>query len=461
MLETRPTMLRSINPATEETIAEYPEMTAADATHALRASLAAFSHWSRTDFAERSALLNSAAEHLRERADALARLITTEMGKPVRESRAEVEKCALACEYYASDGAGFLADEEVALDGRRALVTFRPLGPLLAIMPWNFPLWQTIRAAAPALLAGNTVVLKLASNTTGCALALEELFRAAGFPAGVFTALRLPGRAMNRVIRHRAIAAVTLTGSTEAGRKVAAVAGAAVKKTVLELGGSDPYLVLEDADLALAARVAARARLVNGGQSCIAGKRFIVVETVRTAFEEAFTAEMRAIVPGDPLLEETRLGPLARTDLREQLHAQVRTSVEAGARLLCGGEIPAGRGAYYPPTVLADVKPGMPAFDEELFGPVAAVVSARDEATAIALANRTSFGLGAGLFTRDVERGRQIAREQLQAGLVAVNDFVQSDPRVPFGGVKRSGYGRELGPFGIREFVNIKTVFFG
>ncbi|MGH8017368.1 MAG: NAD-dependent succinate-semialdehyde dehydrogenase [Opitutaceae bacterium] len=424
----------------------------------LRSATKAFSHWKRTTFPERAALLSTAAEGLVSRRDELARLITTEMGKAIEEARAEIEKCAKACHFYARHAEEFLADREVRLSESDAFVTHQPIGPVLAIMPWNFPFWQTFRAAAPTLMAGNVVILKHSTNTTGCALAIGELFKTAGFPEGVFSVLRVRGSSMTRIVKNRAIAAVTLTGSTAAGRKVAAAAGSTLKKTVLELGGSDPYVILEDAGLDLAARVCAKARLVNNGQSCVAAKRFIVVESVRAEFEEKFAREMEAFRRGDPLDEQTQLGPMARGDLRDDLHAQVAKSIEAGARLVIGGKIPDGPGAFYPATVLANVKRGMPAFDEETFGPVAAVISARDEKQAIALANTTRFGLGSAVFTRDLDRGRRIAREELHAGLCAINAMVQSDPRIPFGGVGDSGYGRELGSEGIREFVNIKSV---
>jgi succinate-semialdehyde dehydrogenase/glutarate-semialdehyde dehydrogenase len=341
--------------------------------------------------------------------------------------------------------------------GAREQVVFRPLGLVLAIMPWNFPLWQVVRAAAPALLAGNGVLLKHAENVQGCATALEELFLAAGAPQGVLVNLPVAVARVPALIRDRRVAAVTLTGSTRAGRAVAALAGAALKKCVLELGGSDPYVVLADADLALAARACVAARLVNGGQSCIAAKRFVVVEPARAEFTERVVAEMRAKTMGDPR-GAVDLGPLARADLREALHDQVRASVARGARCLLGGELPDGPGFFYPPTVLDGVAPGQPAYAQELFGPAAAILAARDEAHALALANDTPFGLGAAVFTRDVERGLRLAREALDAGSVFVNDFVRSDPRLPFGGIKDSGYGRELGAFGLREFVNVKTI---
>jgi succinate-semialdehyde dehydrogenase/glutarate-semialdehyde dehydrogenase len=381
------------------------------------------------------------------------------MGKPVAQGRAEAEKCAGTCEWVAEHGAALLAPQEVKTEASHSFVTFAPLGPVLAVMPWNFPFWQVVRFAAPALMAGNAGVLKHAGNVSGCALALEELFRDAGFPADLFrTALVGSGR-VAEIIAAPEIRAVTLTGSTEAGRAVAAQAGAVLKKTVLELGGSDPYLVLEDADLDLAAETCAASRLINSGQSCIAAKRFIVVEAVRARFEELFVARMKARRLGDPMDEATEIGPLARHDLRDSLHDQVTRSLAAGARLLVGGTVPAGKGAYYPATVLTGVARGMPAFDEEMFGPVAAIVPVKDEAAAIRAANDSPFGLGAAVFTRDAARGERLAAESLEAGSCFVNALVKSDPRLPFGGIKDSGYGRELSSFGIREFVNVKTVY--
>ncbi|HEX7091168.1 MAG TPA: NAD-dependent succinate-semialdehyde dehydrogenase [Longimicrobiales bacterium] len=451
--------IRAINPATGETIEEYAETPPEEVDRILRAADAAFHAWRRTSVQERAARLREAARLLRERAPEYARLMALEMGKPVRAGRAEAEKCALACDYYAENGPRFLEPEMVETDARRSFVAFRPLGVVLAIMPWNFPFWQVFRFAAPALMAGNAAVLKHASNVPGCALAIERLLRDAGFPPDLFRTLLVGSDAVDGIIGHPAVRAVTLTGGTPAGRAVATSAGKQVKKTVLELGGSDPYIVLEDADLEHAAAVCAASRLINSGQSCIAAKRFIVVESVREEFERLFVERMRAARMGDPLDEATELGPLARHDLRDGLHEQVRDSVRAGARLLLGGEIPEGPGAYYPPTVLTDVRKGMPAFDDESFGPVAAIVPARDEAEAIRLANDSLFGLGAAVFTRDRARGERIATEDLEAGSCFVNTFVRSDPRLPFGGVKESGYGRELSHYGMREFVNIKTVW--
>ena len=451
--------IRAVNPATGETIGEYQETPPEEVDRILHAADAAFQAWRRTSVEERAALLREAATLLRERAAEYARLMALEMGKPITAGRAEVEKCALACDYYAENGPRFLEPERVETDARRSFVAFRPLGVVLAIMPWNFPFWQVFRFAAPALVAGNVAVLKHASNVPGCALAIERLLHDAGFPRDVFRTLLVGSEAVDGIIGHPVVRAVTLTGGTPAGRAVAASAGARVKKTVLELGGSDPYIVLEDADIEHAAAMCAASRLINSGQSCIAAKRFIVVESVREEFERLFVERMRAARVGDPLDEQTEVGPLARHDLRDGLHELVQASVRAGARLLLGGEIPEGPGAFYPPTVLTDVKKGLPAFEDESFGPVAAIVPAKDEAEAIRLANESRFGLGAAVFTRDRERGERIATEELEAGSCFVNALVRSDPRLPFGGVKESGYGRELSHYGLKEFVNIKTVW--
>jgi succinate-semialdehyde dehydrogenase/glutarate-semialdehyde dehydrogenase len=354
-----------------------------------------------------------------------------------------------------------LADEPLALDGdaRKAFVSYRPLGVVLAVMPWNFPFWQVFRFAAPTLMAGNGAVLKHASNVSGCALAIESVFREAGFPENLFRTLLLSSERVQKVIEHPAIRAVTLTGSTPAGQAVASQAGAVLKKTVLELGGSDPYLVLADADLEPAVDACVTSRLINSGQSCIAAKRFVVVAEVRKQFERLFVESMAAKRLGDPLDDATDIGPQARADLRDELHRQVIASIEAGARCLLGGEVPDSPGAHYPATVLTDVAPGMPAYDEELFGPVAAIIPVADEEQAIAVANDSEFGLGAAIFSADTARAERLARDRLEAGSCFVNGFVRSDPRVPFGGIKHSGYGRELGAFGIREFVNIKTIW--
>src|SRR5881296_332952 len=380
------------------------------------------------------------------------------MGKPIVEARAEIEKCAFGAEHFAQNAARYLADEEIRANTRRSVVAFEPLGVILAVMPWNFPFWQVIRFAAPALMAGNAAVLKHASNVPRCALEIEGVFRAAGLPEGLFGTVLVGPAAVPSLIADARIRAVTLTGSEGAGSQVAERAGRELKKTVLELGGSDPFVVLEDADLPRAARTAAAARLVNSGQSCIAAKRFIVVEEAAERFLELFVGEMRARKMGDPLSRDTQVGPQARADLRDALHRQVEESVRRGARLLLGGEIPPGKGAFYPPTLLSEVSEGMAAFDEETFGPVAAVIRAKDDADAVRLANKSQFGLGASVWTQDRTRAEHLAA-QIESGSVFVNGIVKSDPRVPFGGIKRSGYGRELSEYGIREFVNIKTVW--
>jgi succinate-semialdehyde dehydrogenase/glutarate-semialdehyde dehydrogenase len=377
----------------------------------------------------------------------------------VVQARAEVDKCAWVCDYYAENAESFLAPEIIETDASKSFVAYEPLGVVLAIMPWNFPLWQVFRFVAPALMAGNAGVLKHASNVQGCALAIEEIIRDSGYPPDVFRALLVGSSAVSPVIEHPLVRAVTLTGSTPAGRAVAQQAGALLKKTVLELGGSDPYVVLEDADLDAAVESCIIGRMINNGQSCIAAKRYIVPRTILPEFEDRCVARMQAQRMGDPMDEETDLGPLARTDLRDELHDQVTRSLEMGARCLLGGEVPEGTGAFYPATVLTDVEPGMPAYTEELFGPVAAIIPVGDEGEALRVANDTEFGLGAAVFTRDLERGEKIATRDLDAGSCFVNAFVKSDPRLPFGGIKGSGYGRELGSFGIREFVNIKTVY--
>jgi len=449
--------LRSINPATGELIREYAEASEAEATAVLSQAHAAFEQWRQSRFPERAQSMRRAAALLRQRKEDLGRLMAVEMGKPLAQGRAEAEKCAWVCEYYAESAERFLAPEQIATDASRSFVAFAPLGVVLAVMPWNFPLWQVFRFAAPALMAGNAGVLKHASNVSGTALAIEEILHAAGFPPALFRALLVGSDRVAGLIEAPEVVAVTLTGSTPAGKAVASRAGSLLKKTVLELGGSDPYLVLEDADLPPTVEACVTSRLINGGQSCIAAKRFIVVEKARRRFEELCVEAMRARRVGDPL-EDVDVGPLARRDLRDEVHRQVARSVECGARIRLGGAVPAGPGAFYPPTVLTGVAKGMPAYEEELFGPVAAIIGVKDEGEAVAVANDTSFGLGAAVFTRDAARGERVA-ERLQAGSCFVNTFVRSDPRLPFGGIKQSGYGRELGSFGIREFVNVKTVY--
>jgi succinate-semialdehyde dehydrogenase/glutarate-semialdehyde dehydrogenase len=450
--------ITSINPATGKTIKSYDETTPEQAAAAVAQAHETWRAWRTTSFAERAKPMKKTAEMLRKRKDELAKLMAVEMGKPLTQGAAEVEKCAWACDYYADNAEAHLAPDVIKTEGAKSYVAFEPLGVVLAIMPWNFPLWQVYRFAAPALMAGNVGLLKHASNVPGCALVIEEIFNQAGFPEGAFRSLLIGNAQVRAVIEHPLVRAVTLTGSTPAGKAVASQAGAVLKKTVLELGGSDPYVVLEDADLDQAVQTCVNSRLINAGQSCIAAKRFIVVEPVRAAFTERFVALMKTKKMGDPLKEGTDVGPQARHNLRDDLHKQVLASVERGAKLLLGGEVPPGAGAYYPPTVLADVKPGMPAYDDELFGPVAAIIGAKNEEDAVRIANDTIFGLGAAVFTKDTERGERVARK-LEAGSTFVNSLVASDPRLPFGGIKESGYGRELGSYGIKEFVNAKTVY--
>ncbi|MDJ0954919.1 MAG: NAD-dependent succinate-semialdehyde dehydrogenase [Acidimicrobiia bacterium] len=448
----------AVDPGTGREIARYPLASAAEIDAALTRASTAFRAWRAVSVAERSELLSRVADRLDADEGGLAELMTAEVGKPITESRAELAKCAWVCRYYAEHAAEMLADRHVATERAKSYVHHEPLGPILAVMPWNFPFWQVFRFAAPALLAGNVGILKHSSNVPGCALAIADLFAAAGFPDGVFSTLLIPAGEVGRVLAHPVVAAATLTGSEPAGAAVAAAAGSLLKKVVLELGGSDPYLVLEDADLVAAARTCAASRCINSGQSCIAAKRFIVHTDVYDKWLDLFVAEMANLRVGDPTEEATQIGPLARVDLRDQLHEQVLASVAAGARVVLGGEVPDGPGAFYPPTVLVDVAPGMPAHDDELFGPVAAVIRVESEEEAIRVANATRFGLGAAVFTRDVERGERIAATQLEAGTCVVNTFVASDPRLPFGGIKASGFGRELADLGIREFVNQKTV---
>jgi succinate-semialdehyde dehydrogenase / glutarate-semialdehyde dehydrogenase len=450
--------IQSINPATGEALETFTETSAGDIERILATAHHTFLDWRDAPFATRAQQMHKAAGLLRGRKADYARTMALEMGKPIVQGEAEVDKCALTCEYYAEHAEAMLAEQPRQTDAGRSYVRFDPLGPVLAVMPWNFPFWQVFRFAAPALMAGNAAVLKHASNVPRCALQIEEVFRDAGFPRGLFATVLVGSAAVGGLIADPRIVAVTLTGSEHAGRQIAERAGRELKKTVLELGGSDPFIVLADADVAAAARTAADARLVNSGQSCIAAKRFIVVEPVAEAFIARFADELRARRLGDPLARDTQVGPQARVDLRDDLHRQVVESVKRGARLVLGGEVPAGRGAFYPATLLSAVDKGMPAFDEETFGPVAAVIRAKDERDAIRLANDSEFGLGAALWTRDRARAERLAA-RIEAGAVFVNGLVKSDPRLPFGGIKRSGYGRELSEYGIREFVNIKSVW--
>ena len=451
--------MQTVNPATGALVREYEEISEEALDAAVAAAHRAFLEWRRTSFAERGAVLRRAADALDARKDELAHQMAIEMGKPLAQGRAEADKCAWVCRYYADNGAAFLGHEAVATEASKSFVTFPPIGVVLAVMPWNFPLWQVFRFAAPAFMAGNAGLLKHSSNVCGSALSIEEILHVAGIPKDLFRTLLLPSARVSSLIGAPEIKAVTLTGSTPAGQSVAAKAGQLLKKTVLELGGSDPYVILEDADLDAAAEASVASRLINSGQSCIAAKRFIVVESVYGQFEELYVEKMKKKHLGDPLEAGVDVGPQARRDLRDDLHSQVHRSLDQGARKLLGCQVPEGPGAFYPPSVLGGVTPGMPAFDEELFGPVAALVSAKDEKHAIALANQSPFGLGAAVFTSDLARGERIAAEEIEAGSCFVNTFVRSDPRLPFGGIKESGYGRELSAFGIREFVNIKTVY--
>jgi succinate-semialdehyde dehydrogenase / glutarate-semialdehyde dehydrogenase len=450
--------IQSINPATDEIIETFQETAQAELERILAGAHAAFVEWRTRPFAERAACMHEAARVLRARKAEYARTMTLEMGKPIVQAEGEVDKCAWVCDYYADHAEAFLAEQPRETDASQSYVRFDALGTVLAVMPWNFPFWQVFRFAAPALMAGNAGILKHASNVPRCGLQIEAVFREAGFPSALFRTVVLGSRRVGALVADPRIVAVTLTGSEHAGSAVAERAGRELKKTVLELGGSDPFIVLADADLPAAARTAADARLINSGQSCIAAKRFIVVEPVADPFIERFKTELASRRVGDPLARDTQVGPQARVDLREALHRQVEESIKRGAECLLGGEIPAGKGAFYPPTLLVAVGRGMPAFDEETFGPVAAVIRAKDEAEAVRLANDSAFGLGASLWTQDRPRARRLAA-QIEAGAVFVNGVVKSDPRLPFGGIKRSGYGRELSEYGIREFVNIKSVW--
>jgi succinate-semialdehyde dehydrogenase / glutarate-semialdehyde dehydrogenase len=452
-------MIESINPTDGERIATYDEMSPDAVKRAIETANERFLSWRTTSFAHRAELMRKAGAILRANAKDYGRLMALEMGKPVKDGIGEANKSALGCDYYADNAEKFLAPEIVPTDAKKSFIAFQPLGVILAVMPWNFPFWQVFRAAAPALMAGNAMVLKHASNVPGCALAIEKVFTEAGFPEGLFRTLMIGSKAVDAVIEHKLIRGVTLTGSTAAGCAVAAKAGHMLKKTVLELGGSDAYVVLDDADIEQAAAISTKGRLVNSGQSCIAAKRFIVTGKTKAGFEAAFVQRMAAAKMGDPLDEANAVGPQARHDLRDELHRQVQASIAKGAKCLLGGNIPNNQGAFYPPTVLTDVKPGMPAYDEELFGPVAAIIPVADEDAAFAAANDSVFGLGGAIIARDVARAEKLAVERMESGTVFVNDAVRSDPRLPFGGIKESGYGRELSAFGIREFVNIKTIF--
>jgi succinate-semialdehyde dehydrogenase/glutarate-semialdehyde dehydrogenase len=451
-------MMKSVNPLTGETLQSYESHSEKGVEKIINSVDKTWHHWRSTSFVHRGRRMQDLSGLLKTRKEELARLMALEMGKVLKEGIAEIEKCAWVCDYYAQNAEIFLENETIKTEASKSYVSYQPSGTILAVMPWNFPFWQVFRFLAPTLMAGNTAVLKHASNVPGCAMAIEELVRDAGFPENVFRTLLIGGNQVEKVIKHHAIKGISLTGSTPAGKSVAAIAGGALKKCVLELGGSDPYIILKDADLEKAAKICAAGRLLNAGQSCIGAKRFIVVNEVYTEFLEHFTYEMNQAYFGDPTDTESTMGPLARTDLRDELHQQVVKSVEKGAGIILGGEIPHRKGAFYPPTILENVQPGMPAYDEELFGPVASVIRVKNEDEAIKVANDTVFGLGAAVFTKNISKGESIAETQLQAGCCFVNDFVKSDPRLPFGGIKESGFGRELSIHGIKEFMNVKTV---
>lgn len=453
--------MKTINPTTGELIKEYSNTSLEEIEKIIARSNSAQKKWARFKYFERASFLSKIADLLRDQKKELSELMALEMGKPLNQGVREIEKCAWVCEFYTEKASEFLTNQEVKTDASKSYVTFNPLGVVLSIMPWNFPFWQLFRFVAPALMAGNGVILKHAEVTSGCALKMEEIIHKAGIPKDLFRTIFVSNEDMKPIIQHEGIAAITLTGSTRAGKAVASQAGEALKKTVLELGGSDPYIILKDADIQLAVEKCATSRLVNSGQSCVAAKRFIVVEEVYEEFLEKFTHILKSKKIGDPFDKDTDVGPMARLDLRDELHEQVKKSIKAGARAILGCEKPKGAGAFYPISVLTDVKEGMPAYNEELFGPVAAIIKAEDEADAIRIANDSMYGLGAAIFTKDVEKAERIASEELEAGCCFINDFVKSDPRLPFGGIKQSGYGRELGEFGIREFVNVKTVWVG
>ncbi|ACF46870.1 Aldehyde Dehydrogenase [Prosthecochloris aestuarii DSM 271] len=457
-------MIRTINPATEELLAEYQSMTGSEIEQVLDGARHAAAEWKSMSFACRSELMLRLAALLREQKNIHAETISLEMGKPFSQALAEVEKCAWVCQYYAEHAESFLQPESIDVDGVQGLVTFEPLGVVLGVMPWNFPFWQVFRFASAVMMAGNGIVVKHAPNVTGCAIAIERLFLEAGFPEHLYRTLHIDLEDVNRVvgdiISHPVIRAVSVTGSTGAGIAVASKAGMALKRSVLELGGNDPYIVLDDADLRLAVDVCIAARLLNAGQSCIAAKRFIVHSGVKEQFEEMLLASIRSKKTGDPFDPDVAVGPIAREDLRDELHRQVMQSREAGARIVCGGEIPDRKGYFYPPTIVTDVRPGMAVYGEETFGPVATVIEASDDDDAVRIANDSPYGLGSAVFSGDDKRALSIAG-RLEAGNCYINAMVKSDPRLPFGGIKQSGYGRELSSYGMREFVNIKTIYCG
>lgn len=450
--------IQSLNPATGEVVKTFEELTDDQVQAKLAQSQSAFETWKQTSFEERKALLLKLGKHLEENARKYGEIITVEMGKPILQAEAEVKKCAWVCEYYAENAESILAKEMIQTDASESYVRFDPLGIVLAVMPWNYPFWQVLRFAAPAVMAGNVGLLKHASNVPQSAELIEEAFLAVGFPEGVFQNLLISARKVESIVRDDRVKAVTLTGSEWAGSQVAMQAGEEIKPSVLELGGSDPFIVLEDADLDFTCEIASKARLQNNGQSCIAAKRFIVVEAIADRFREIYKAKFESQVVGDPMDETTTIGPLASEKMRDEIEDQVNKSVEAGASILTGGKRIGDKGFYYAPTILENLKPGMLAYSEEIFGPVASLIVVKDEEEAIRVANDSKFGLGASLWTQDMEKAQKLI-PQIEAGAVFVNGMVKSDPRLPFGGIKKSGYGRELSHYGIKEFVNIKTVW--
>ncbi|GCF07771.1 NAD-dependent succinate-semialdehyde dehydrogenase [Dictyobacter arantiisoli] len=452
--------IQSINPATEEVLQTFEPYTPRQIDDALHEASTTFRGWRKTTFSERREHFHHLARYLRDNKSRLARIATLEMGKPLVEAEAEVEKCALNCDFYAERAEEFLASQKLPSNATTSYATFQPLGVILALMPWNFPYWQVFRFAAPTLMAGNTAVLKHASNVSQVALEIERMFEASGFPKGVLRTVLVPGAETEALIKDSRIAAVTLTGSEAAGRKVAAISGSVLKKNVLELGGSDAYIVLSDADIDAAAQTAVQARNQNNGQSCIAAKRFIVIDDVYDKFLTKFVQNTARLRIGNPLERDVNIGPLARGDLREGLERQVQESIRHGASLALGGRRVGKQGYFYEPTILADVTPDMTVFKEETFGPVAAVIRARDTAHAIELANNSIYGLSSNLWTRNIEQAQRLVA-QIEAGAAFINGMTASTPSLPFGGVKHSGYGRELSHFGIQEFVNIQTVWIG
>ncbi len=451
-------LLKTINPASAETVREYPEHQWDEIDRIIKNVQKAFINWKKTDLNFRIDKLRAVAKLLELKKEGLAFTISIEMGKPILQSRAEIEKCIFLCNYYIENIETFLQKQIITTVATESYVSYQPLGVLLAIMPWNFPFWQVFRAAVPALLAGNTMILKHASNVPGCSIAMDDIFSEADFPEDVFRSVLISNRKVERIIANKRVAAVTLTGSTKAGRAVAQTAGKYLKKCVLELGGSDPYLIFDDADLEKTVDACVEGRLINTGQSCIGAKRFIATKKIYPAFEELFVEKMKTATMGDPFEEKNKLGPLSRGNIREDLLSQVNKSISMGANLICGGYFPDMPGFYFPPTVLSNIQTGMPAYEQELFGPVASLIKADDEQHAIEIANDTSFGLGSAIFTSDIEKAKRIAEYELEAGTCFINDYVKSDPRLPFGGIKESGYGRELSIYGLQEFLNIKTI---